>query len=126
MLDTLFIFVGAGFGGVSRYWLSHLTSEIFGRQFPYGTLLINVSGCFLVGFFSVILLERLGAHSTPFRSLLLIGFLGGYTTFSTFSLETLNLFKSGATFSAVLNILMSLMLCLLATLLGMLVGREGG
>ena len=123
MLNTLLIFLGAGAGGVSRFWVSNLSYWLLGRQFPYGTLIVNVSGCFLMGIFFVLLLERVDGIGPQLRSLLLIGFLGGYTTFSSFSIETLNLFESGASLSAVLNILLSVMLCLSATWLGVIGGR---
>lgn len=124
MLNTLLIFLGAGFGGVSRYWISNITYGFLGRQFPYGTLIINVSGCFLMGLLFVLILERFDGVGPQLRSLLLIGFLGGYTTFSSFSIETLNLFESGAYLSASLNILLSIILCIAATWLGVMGGRQ--
>ena len=124
MLNTLLIFLGAGFGGVSRYWISNITYGFLGRQFPYGTLIVNVSGCFLMGLLFVLILERLDVVGPQLRSLLLIGFLGGYTTFSSFSIETLNLFESGAYLSASLNILLSIILCIAATWLGVMGGRQ--
>ena len=124
MLDTLLIFVGAGFGGVFRFWISNISYWFLGRQFPYGTLIVNVSGCFLMGFLFILLLERFDGIGTQLRSLLLIGFLGGYTTFSSFSIETLNLFENGASVSAALNIILSIILCLAATWLGVIGGRQ--
>lgn len=122
MLNTLFIFVGAGLGGVLRFWVSSISYEILGRQFPYGTLIVNVSGCFLMGLIFVILLERFDSLGPQLRSLLLIGLLGGYTTFSSFSIETWNLFENGAPLSGILNIFLSVTLCLAATWLGMACG----
>lgn len=124
MLDMILIFVGAGCGGVFRYWISNLSYLIFGRQFPYGTLVVNVSGCFLMGLLFVLLLERFDGAASQIRSLLLIGLLGGYTTFSSFSIETLNLFENGAPFAGVANILLSVVLCLGATWLGVIGGRQ--
>lgn len=115
MLNTLLIFLGAGLGGVSRFWISNIIYGFLGRQFPYGTLIVNVSGCFLMGLFFVLILERFDGLGPQLRSLLLIGFLGGYTTFSSFSIETFNLFESGAYLSASLNILLSIILCIAAT-----------
>lgn len=124
MFNTVLIFIGAGTGGVFRYWISNLTYWFFGRQFPYGTLIVNISGCFLMGLLFALLLERFDGIAPQLRSLLLIGLLGGYTTFSSFSIETLNLFESGATLSAVLNILLSVIFCIGAAWLGVIGGRQ--
>lgn len=124
MINTLLIFFGAGIGGVSRYWISNGVYWLLGRQFPYGTLVVNASGSFLMGLLFALLLERFNGIAPQLRSLLLIGFLGGYTTFSSFSIETLNLFESGAWISATLNIFISVMLCLVLTWLGILWGRQ--
>ena len=124
MLNTLLIFLGAGLGGVSRYWISNITYGFLGRQFPYGTLVVNISGCFLMGLLFVLLLERFNGIGPQLRALLLIGFLGGYTTFSSFSIETLNLFENGARLAGIANILLSVTLCLTATWLGVIGGRQ--
>jgi CrcB protein len=124
VLDTFLIFLGAGCGGVFRYWISNLSYWFLGRQFPYGTLIVNVSGCFLMGFLFVVLLERFDGVGPQLRSLLLIGLLGGYTTFSSFSIETLNLFENGAPLAGAANILLSVILCLAATWLGIIGGRQ--
>lgn len=123
MPHTLLIFIGAGAGGVFRFWISTLSYWLLGREFPYGTLIVNVTGCFLMGFLFVLLLERFGSAAPSLRSLLLIGFLGGYTTFSSFSIETLNLLESGAFLSGVLNMILSITLCLAATWFGVKGGR---
>lgn len=124
MLNALFIFLGAGIGGVFRFWISNGVYALFGRQFPYGTLAVNASGCFLIGLLFSVILERMNGIGPYLRSIVLIGFLGGYTTFSTFSIETLNLFESGAWLNAVLNIFLSITLCLGLTWLGILGGRQ--
>lgn len=124
MINTLLIFLGAGIGGVFRYWVSNGVYWLMGRQFPYGTLVVNASGCFLMGLLFVLTLERFDGIGPQLRSLLLIGLLGGYTTFSSFSIETLNLFESGAWVSATLNIFISVVLCLVLTWLGVLGGRQ--
>lgn len=124
MFNTLLIFVGAGCGGVLRYWISNLSYWFLGRQFPYGTLIVNVSGCFLMGLVFILLIERFDGIAPQLRSLLLIGLLGGYTTFSSFSIETLNLFENGAPLAGVTNILLSVILCLAATWLGVIGGRQ--
>jgi CrcB protein len=124
VINTLLIFFGAGFGGVFRYWVSNGVYWFLGRQFPYGTLVVNASGSFLMGLLFSLILERFDGIGPQLRSLLLIGFLGGYTTFSSFSIETLNLFESGAWIGATLNIFFSVALCIALTWLGVLVERQ--
>lgn len=124
VINTLLIFLGAGFGGISRYWVSNGVYWFLGRQFPYGTLVVNASGSFLMGLLFALIMERFDGIGPQLRSLLLIGFLGGYTTFSSFSIETLNLFESGAWVGATLNIFLSVTLCIALTWLGVLGGRQ--
>lgn len=124
MVNNLLIFLGAGLGGVSRYWVSNGIHLFFAREFPYGTLAVNASGCFLMGLLFTIIFERFAGIGPQLRSLLLIGFLGGYTTFSSFSIETLNLFENGAWFSAILNVLFNTTLCITLTWVGVLGGRQ--
>lgn len=124
MINNLLIFLGAGLGGVSRYWVSNQIHSLLDREFPYGTLVVNVSGSFFMGLLFTLIFERFGSIGPQLRSLLLIGFLGGYTTFSSFSIETLNLFESGAWFNAILNILFSVTLCIAMTWVGVLGGRQ--
>jgi CrcB protein len=124
VIHTLLIFFGAGVGGVCRYWLSNGTYWLIGRQFPYGTLIVNVTGSFLMGLLFVLIMERFDGIGPQLRSLLLIGFLGGYTTFSSFSIETLILFENGAWLSGCLNIILSIVLCISLAWLGMIGGRQ--
>lgn len=124
MIDTLLIFVGAGIGGVMRFWLANAVYWLTGRQFPYGTLVVNVSGCFLMGILFVLILERFDGIGPQLRSFFLIGILGGYTTFSSFSIETLNLFENGDWLSGFTNIILSVVLCMAAVWIGVLGGRQ--
>lgn len=124
MIDPLLIFIGAGCGGVFRFWVSNISHWFLGREFPYGTLIVNVSGCFLMGLLFVLLIERVDGLGPQVRALLLIGFLGGYTTFSSFSIETISLFENGAFLIGFVNILLSNLLCLGATWLGVIGGRQ--
>lgn len=124
MSNLLLIFLGAGFGGVLRYWISTGTYWFLGRQFPYGTLVVNASGSFLMGLLFVIILDRFDAIGPQLRSLLLVGLLGGYTTFSSFSIETLNLLESGAWMGAILNIFLNVTVCIALAWLGTMGGRQ--
>lgn len=124
MINTMLIFLGAGLGGVSRYWVSNGIYWLIGKNFPYGTLFVNATGSFLMGLFFILLLERMDGLGPQLRSLLLIGFMGGYTTFSSFSLETLSLFENGNLLTGCLNIVLSVLLCLAMAWLGILGGRQ--
>jgi CrcB protein len=116
--------MGAGFGGVLRYAVSTGIYNLFNKNFPYGTLVVNISGSFLMGFLFVLILERFQSIAPQLRALLLIGFLGGYTTFSSFSIETINLMENANWFPAIVNILLSTILCLMAVWTGVILGRN--
>ncbi len=118
------VFLGAGLGGISRYWVSNGIHLFLGRQFPFGTLVVNATGSFLMGMLITIIFERFDGIGPQLRALLLIGFLGGYTTFSSFSLETLNLIENGAWWNALLNIFLNVFLCVGLSCLGVLGGRQ--
>lgn len=90
-------------GTVARYWLQGAVQRVTGGTFPYGTLAVNVIGSFLVGFLAALLLER-AASSPLWRSALLIGFCGGFTTFSALAYETFELARTGDPFRAALNL----------------------
>jgi len=123
VLQIVAIAAGGAVGAVMRFIVSTGVYQLFGRGFPYGTLSVNVLGSLLMGFLYIVLLERstLGAE---WRSVILIGFLGAFTTFSTFSLETLNLIEGGELTKALWNILLSVVLCLIAAWAGMIGGRQ--
>ncbi len=105
-----------------RYWVSTAVYGWLGRGFPWGTLAVNLSGSLAMGFLYVLLLERL-TTGPEVRAFLLIGFLGAFTTFSTFSLETLNLIEQGEPGKAMLNMGLSVAACLGAAWLGVMLGR---
>lgn len=115
----------AGFGAlgcVTRYYISGWAYDLFGRSFPYGTFAVNVLGAFIIG-----LVMEFGMRSTllpvSLRTGLAIGFLGGFTTFSTFSYETFRLLEEGNFFVAATNVLVSVVVCLLFTWLGIHTAR---
>jgi CrcB protein len=117
------IAAGGASGALLRYWLSNATYAALGRGFPYGTLAVNLLGCLLMGFLTIWLMERTSAGPVM-RAFLLIGLLGAFTTFSTFSIETMTLIESGQLTKAVLNMLLSVVLCVTATACGLLIGRQ--
>jgi len=124
MIKTLMFIAGGGaIGALSRYGASLGVYSIFGRGFPYGTLFVNVAGSFLMGILSIMLLERFNL-GPEWRAAILVGFLGSFTTFSTFSIETLNLLEQGDIHRAFWNISISLVLCIAAVWFGVSVGRQ--
>ena len=123
MQQLLAIAGGGAIGAIFRFGMSNSVYRLLGRDFPYGTMLVNLLGSLLMGFFFVVLVERM-AVSAEWRSGVLVGLLGAFTTFSTFSFETLALFDAGAPFKALVNILASVVLCITATWLGMSLGRQ--
>ncbi len=123
MNQLLAIALGGATGAVMRFLVSTGVHRLAGRDFPYGTLSVNVVGSLVMGFLYIILIERasLGAE---WRAVLLVGFLGAFTTFSTFSIETLNLIENGELIKAGTNVIISVVLCLLAAWSGVYVGRQ--
>lgn len=123
MTNLMAIALGGAFGAAARYASSQWIYGLVGRSFPFGTLFVNFIGSFVMGFLAILLIERLS--TTPeLRAFLLIGFLGSFTTFSTFSLETINLFTNGESLKAFINMLTSVFVCVTACWLGMLLGRQ--
>ncbi len=124
MLNIILIFIGSGLGGACRYLVSHgIYSYSSGRIFPYGTLCVNVCGSFLIGFLSVLFFSRFYFISPQLRALFLIGFLGGFTTFSAFAFESFNLLENRELFLAFLNIFASVFLSVLMAWIGIILGR---
>lgn len=123
MNSLLAIAVGGAGGAVLRYGCSQGVHVLLGRGFPYGTLAVNVFGSLLMGFLFVLLSER-EFVAAEWRALLLIGVLGSFTTFSTFSIETLNLVEQGELIKAGVNIIFSVALCLIGCWMGILLGRQ--
>ena len=123
MNQIIAIAAGGSIGALTRFWVAGLIYDWLGREFPHGTLVVNVSGCFLMGLLTELMLQRF-ALTAEFRAAVLVGFLGAYTTFSTFAIETLSLFEQGELLKALLNIFLSVALCLVAVWFGLIVGRK--
>ena len=119
MVSYIWVALGGAIGTAGRYWLSGVVAQSIGETFPWGTLIINVTGSFVIGFFAALTGPdgRLFVGSNA-RQFVMIGMCGGYTTFSSFSLQTLNLMNSGEWYRAVANIGLSLVLCLIAVWAG--------
>ncbi|MEY4684046.1 MAG: hypothetical protein RLZ25_505 [Pseudomonadota bacterium] len=122
MNQLLVIAFGGSLGAVTRFWVANGVYGIFGREFPHGTLFINVSGSFLMGFLTELLLQRFPV-AVEYRAAILIGFLGAYTTFSSFALETYLLIDQGAYFKALANAFLSVVLCVGAVWIGLVWAR---
>jgi CrcB protein len=119
MESLLWITIGGAIGTAGRYLLSGLVASLVGETFPFGTLLVNVTGSFVIGFFAALTGPdgRLYVGSTA-RQFVMTGICGGYTTFSSFSLQTLDLMHDGEWAYAGANIGLSVLLCLLAVWIG--------
>jgi len=119
MLSYLWIALGGALGSVARFWFSGIVARQFGETFPWGTLLVNVTGSFAIGFFAT-LSGPDGRWLAPagVRQFFMIGICGGYTTFSSFSLQTLKLAEDGEWLYAGWNIVASVALCLAGVWLG--------
>lgn len=122
MLGVFLVAIGGAIGAVSRYVASNWMSTRFGADFPLGTLLVNIIGCFIIGLFMAMTAERLSV-SPYWRLLIAVGFLGGLTTFSSFSYETLRLLQDADIMRAFYNVGFNLLGGFLATWFGIIVSR---
>ena len=123
MSQVLAIAGGGALGAVLRYWISTAVYAMAGRGFPYGTLAVNILGSLLMGFLYIWLLER-SLESAAVRAFLLVGLLGAFTTFSTFSIETVLLMEGGQLVRALMNVLISVVLCITAAGIGVFLARQ--
>ena len=119
MLSYFWIALGGALGTTARYWLSGVVAQSFGETFPWGTLVINVTGSFVIGFLGALTGPDGGVFvGSTARQFVMVGMCGGYTTFSSFSLQTLNLINDGEWFRAGANIGLSVLLCMIAVWVG--------
>ena len=122
MIKWVNLVLGGILGTVARYMLAGFIYQISGTNFPYGTLAVNLSGCFLIGFLAV-LAEKKFILGPDARILLMVGFCGAFTTFSTFMLETANLIQEGENLRAFLNVMASVLVGFFVFKLGVLLGE---
>jgi fluoride exporter len=119
MLNYIMVALGSAVGGLTRYWASGAIAERVGQSFPWGTVFVNVSGSFVIGFLATMTVPEgrwlLGPYT---RNLFMAGFCGGYTTFSSFSLQTLNLLQDNEWLYACGNVVLNVFLCLISVWLG--------
>ena len=121
----LAVMLGGAIGTAMRMWLSSLIATRFGEAFPLGTLIVNITGCFLIGAFARATGPESALFVSPvFRQFFMVGICGGYTTFSSFSLQTLNLINGREWLGATLNVILSVFLCMLAVWSGTVVAAR--
>ncbi len=123
MQAYLLVAIGGALGSVARFWIGGLISARFGETFPWGTLVINVTGSFVIGIFAALTAPEIsGKYRTQLIQFIMIGICGGYTTFSSFSLQTLSLVQRRQWLYAGGNVVLSVTLCMIAVWLGYLLG----
>jgi len=125
MITYLWIAIGGALGSVGRFWLNGIVSRHFGETFPWGTMFINVTGSFIIGVIGALASPegRMDSQSRAFATqFLMIGICGGYTTFSSFSWQTLRLMQDREWLYAGGNVILSVTLCMIAVWLGYALG----
>ena len=122
MLKVVLVTVGGGIGATTRYLVSNWAAAKYGADFPYGTLIVNVVGCFIIGAFMTLTTEKF-IVSPYWRLLVTVGFVGGLTTFSSFSYETFKLIADGGILQGAANVALNCMLGFLATWAGISAAR---
>lgn len=122
MLKYLYIAIGGALGSVARFWVGSTVADRMGIRFPYGTFIINISACIIIGF-SLAFLDKRSELDPAWRFLIPVGFVGAYSTFSTFEWETFSTLQTGAFFIAALYLILSVSLGLIGVWCGVLIAR---
>jgi CrcB protein len=122
MEEIIAVLIFGAIGSLGRFFLSRVINELLPKNFPWGILVVNITGCFLIGFLAAALVGRYELNAF-WRAGIFIGFLGGYTTFSSFSLDTISLLQAQNYTAGIINIVASLLFSLLATTVGILLGK---
>jgi len=112
-MNFFLVFIGGGLGSLARYGTGFITKKIFDMNFPYGTFISNLISCFILGALVEWLALR-ASHQEPYRLLIAVGFCGGFSTFSSFTLETFEMVRTGNYVTAAFYILISIFICMLA------------
>ncbi len=123
MQETMAIALGGALGSLSRYWFGNLVTHLLGSHFPWGTLLVNIIGSLLMGVLYVLLIEKTHLPAI-WRSVTIIGFMGAFTTFSTFSLQAFALFEESRFIAALMYVIVSVTICILAAAAGVFATRQ--
>ena len=121
-MRVVWVGVGGFFGSAARYWIGGLVNRFARGAFPWATLIVNVTGCFILGLLMTVLTERFLPHPNV-RTALTVGFVGAYTTFSTFAFESVRLGQDGAFGLAAVNVVASVVVGLAAAWIGIAVGQ---
>ena len=124
----IWVAIGGALGSVARFWFGLVAARLWGETFPWGTIIINIVGSFIIGFYGALTLAG-GAFpaSANMRIFVMVGICGGFTTFSAFSLQTLTLMRDGNWFGVSANIVLSVVLCIIAVTIGWVAAdRIGG
>lgn len=122
-MNFFWVGLGGALGSIARYWMGLAVARHMGEAFPWGTLFINIIGSFIIAFFGTLTVPQ-GPHALPAeaRLFVMVGFCGGYTTFSSFSLQTIDLLRGGENLAALGYVVASAVLCILAAAVGYYVG----
>jgi CrcB protein len=125
MLNSLLVGLGGALGSVARYWMSFAVTRWCGDAMPWGTIVVNITGCFIIGLFSAATTAKgVMPASHNMREFFMVGICGGYTTFSAFSLQTLTLADQGQWTRAAMNVVLSVVVCLIAVWLGHILAMQ--